>query len=264
MTDDAVPRPSALTALVGDTWVMTRRNLRRQFRIPSQLVYTTALPVMWVLLFVYVFGGAIQVPGVKYIDFLLPGILVLTVAFGIANTALGLSDDLASGVLDRFRSQPVSRPALLLGRALFDSIRNVIALLIALGVGFAVGFRFHNGLPAALAAFGLTVALGFALSWFGVLLGLAIPDPEAAQTAGTLLAIPVIFASSTFVPVQSMPGWLQAVASNNPVTHAVDAARALMLGGPATTAVLSTLAWTVGIVLVGLPAAVVRYRRAAH
>ncbi|HET6215240.1 MAG TPA: ABC transporter permease [Micromonosporaceae bacterium] len=250
--------------LVSDTWVMTRRNLRRQFRIPSQLVYTTALPVMWVLLFVYVFGGSIRVPGASYVDFLLPGILVLSVAFGIANTALGLSDDLASGVLDRFRSQPISRPALLLGRALFDSMRNVLALLIALGVGFAVGFRIHNGLLAAAGAFWLTVAVGFAVSWVGVLLGLAIHDPEAAQTAGTLLSIPVIFASSTFVPVQSMPGWLQAVAANNPVTHAVDAARALILGGPVASDVWATLAWVLGIVAVALPAAVVRYQRVAR
>jgi ABC transporter DrrB family efflux protein len=253
-----------MNTLVADTWVMTKRNLRRQFRIPSQLVYTTALPVMWVLLFVYVFGGSIQVPGVSYVDFLLPGILVLSVAFGVANTALGLSDDLQSGVLDRFRSQPVSRPALLLGRAVFDTLRNVLALLIALAVGFAVGFRFHNGPAAALGAFGLVVALGFAVSWIGVLLGLAIHDPEAAQTAGTLLAIPVIFASSTFVPVRSMPGWLQAVAANNPITHAVDATRALTLGGPAARPVLATIAWIVGIVAVALPAAVLRYQRAAR
>jgi len=262
MTQPVVHR-SAPMALITDTWVMTRRNLRRQFRIPSQLAYTTALPVMWVLLFVYVFGGSIQVPGASYVDFLVPGILVLSVAFGIANTALGLSDDLESGVLDRFRSQPVSRPALLIGRALFDTMRNVLGLLIALGVGFAVGFEYHNGLPALVGAFALTVALGFAVSWIGVLIGLAVHDPEAAQTAGTLLAIPVIFASSTFVPVSSMPGWLQAVASNNPITHAVDAARALTLGGPAAKPVTATLLWVVGIVAVALPAAVLRYQRAA-
>src|SRR2546430_5701887 len=178
---------------------MTRRNLRRHVRNPSQLAYSTALPVMWVLLFVYVFGGDMRVAGMKYVDFLLPGVLVLSVAFGMANTALGLSDDLASGVLDRFRSQPVSRSALLLGRAVFDAVRNVQALVVAVAVGYAVGFRFHNGLLNALAAFGLTVLLGFALSWVGVLIGLSTRDPEAAQTASVLIAIPAMFASSTFV-----------------------------------------------------------------
>jgi ABC transporter DrrB family efflux protein len=253
-----------MIALVSDTWVMTKRNLRRQLRIPSQLVYTTALPVMWVLLFVSVFGGSIHVPGASYVDFLVPGILVLSVAFGIANTALGLSDDLESGMLDRFRSQPVSRPALLLGRAVFDTLRNILALLVALAVGHALGFRFHSGVLAALGAVGIVVALGFAVSWIGVLLGLAIHDPEAAQMAGTLLAVPVVFASSAFVPVRSMPGWLQAVAANNPVTHAVDAARALTLGGPAARPVLATLVWALGIVAVALPAAILRYRRAAR
>jgi ABC transporter DrrB family efflux protein len=251
-------------SLVGDTWVMTLRNLRRHFRILSQLAYTVALPVMWVLLFVYVFGGAMQVPGGSYVEFLVPGVLVLTVTFSIGNTALGLSDDLSSGALDRFKSQPVSRPALLLGRAIFDAVRNALALAIALAVGYAVGFRIHNGVPAAVAAVGLILGLGFAFSWAGVLLGLSNPEPEGAQTAGTLLAIPVIFASSTFVPVRSMPGWLQAVASNNPVTHGVDAARALLLGGPAAGPVIATLIWSVAIVAVALPAAAIRYRRVAR
>ena len=250
--------------LLSDVWVMVRRNARRHVRVPSQLAYSTALPVMWVLLFVYVFGGAMHVPGTKYVDFLLPGVLVLSVAFGMANTALGLSDDLAGGVLDRFRSQPVARSALLLGRAVFDAIRNASALVIAIAVGYAVGFRIHNGWANALAAFGLTVLLGFALSWIGVLIGLSTRDPEAAQTASVLIAIPAMFASSTFVPVQSMPGWLQAIASRSPVTQAVDAARALTLGGSATRPVLATLAWIVGIVAVALPVAVTRYRRAAH
>jgi ABC-2 type transport system permease protein/oleandomycin transport system permease protein len=264
MNGRMAPRISSVTSLASDTWVMTRRNARRHIRVPAQLVYSTALPVMWVVLFVSVFGGSIELPGLDYVDFLLPGILVLAVAFGMANTALGLSEDLSSGVLDRFRSQPAARPALLLGRALFDTIRNVLALVVAAGVGFLLGFRFHNGWVAALGALGITVLVGFALSWIGVLLGLAIRDPEAAQTAGLLIAIPVMFASSTFVPVGSMPGWLQAVAKNNPVTHAVDAARALTLGGPAATAVLATCAWVAGIVAVALPLAVVRYQRASR
>ncbi len=250
--------------LLADTWVMTRRNARRHVRMPSQLAYSTALPVMWVLLFVYVFGGAMRVSGSSYVDFLLPGVLVLSVAFGMANTALGLSDDLASGVLDRFRSQPVSRPALLLGRALFDTLRNASALLIAIGVGFAVGFRFHQGLAGALAAFGITVAMGFALSWIGILIGLSTRDPEAAQTGSVLVAIPVMFASSTFVPVRSMPGWLQVISAHSPVTQAVDAARALTLGGPAARPVLASVVWIAGIVAVALPLAVAKYRRASR
>jgi ABC transporter DrrB family efflux protein len=198
------------------------------------------------------------------VDFLLPGVLVLSVAFGMANTALGLSDDLSSGVLDRFRSQPVSRPALLLGRAVFDAVRNASALVVAIAVGFAVGFRFHRGIGDAAAAFALTVVVGFALSWIGVLIGLSTPDPEAAQTAGVLVAIPVMFASSTFVPVRTMPGWLQAVAAHSPVTQAVDAARALTISGDPTRPVIATLAWTIGIVAVALPLAVIRYRRASR
>jgi len=250
--------------LLADTWVLTRRNTRRHVRAPSQLAYSTALPVMWVLLFVYVFGGAMKVPGASYVDFLLPGVLVLSVAFGMANTALGLSDDLASGALDRFRSQPVSRAALLLARVCFDTVRNTSALLVAIAVGYAVGFRPHQGVAGALAALGLTVAMGFALSWIGVLIGLSTKDAEAAQTGSVLVAIPVMFASSTFVPVTTMPGWLQVVAANSPVTQAVDAARALTLGGPALRPVLATVAWIVGIVAVAMPLAVVRYRGAAR
>lgn len=251
----------AVRSLMADTLVMARRNMRRHTREPAQLVYSTALPVMWVLLFLYVFGGSIQVPGVRYVDFLLPGILVLAMAFGMANTAMGMADDLASSVLERFRSQPVSRPALLLGRALFDTARNAMALAFAVGAGFAVGFRFHGTLLAAVGAVLLVVAVGFALSWVGVLLGLTIRDPQAAQTAGLLIAIPAMFASSTFVLVDSMPGWLQVVAGNSPVTHAVDAARALTFAQPAAQPVVATLLWVTGIILVMLPLAVARYQR---
>lgn len=264
MSRDAAPAVGGFGALVSDTWVMTRRNLRRHVRVPAQLIYSTALPVMWVLLFLYVFGGSIQVPGVDYVLFLLPGILVLATAFGMANTALGVAEDLADNVLDRFRSQPVSRPALLLGRALFDTARNGSALLVAIGVGFLVGFRFHGGPLAAVGAFALIVGFGFGFSWLGVLLGLSVRDPEAAQTAGLLVAIPAMFASSTFVPVSSMPGWLQAVANNSPVTHAVDAARALTLGEPAGRPVTAALLWTAGILIVAVPLAVARYQRIGH
>jgi ABC-2 type transport system permease protein/oleandomycin transport system permease protein len=240
---------------------MTRRNLLAHLRVPALIATATALPIMWVLLFNYVFGGALQASGVRYIDFLVPGVVVLAVTFNLNNAAVGTAEDLNRGMVQRFRSLPMTRWALLAGRAVFDTARNTLAVLVVLGVGALAGFRFHNGFLAGIAAVGLALVFGFAMSWVGAFLGLVMRSVETASMGSLLLAIPAVFLTSLFVPVNTMPGWLQAVAKVNPVTHAVDATRGLILGGPAVRPVLWTLAWTAGLLAVLVPLTVARYQR---
>ena len=267
----SVPRNDSLLRTiawnVGDTIVIAQRNLIRYVRLPQLLIFSTIQPVMFVLLFNYVFGGAIRLPpGVEggYINYLLPGILIQTVLFGASQTTVGLAQDLSSGMVERFRSLPMTRSAVLAGRTLADSIRNVFVVLLMVGVGYLVGFRFQNGLLAAVGAIGITVLFGFALSWISALLGLITRDPETADVAGFIWIFPLIFASSAFVPIQTMPGWLQTFAEVQPISQAVDAVRYLTLGNVATSSINSvwwTLLWTVGIFAVFMPIAVWRYRR---
>jgi ABC transporter DrrB family efflux protein len=252
----------ALTVAVADTAAMTHRYLHHYLRKPSLLAIALAQPVLFVLLWTYVFSGAIQTPGgVDYVDYLMPGLFILAIAFGSANTGVGLADDLGSGLLDRFRALPMARPALLLGRTLADTARNAFVVLLMVAVGHAVGFRFHAGLGPALAALAVPLAVGYLLSWISALIGLTVRDPETAGTASLLPVIPLAFTSSTFVPVATMPGWLQAWANSNPVTHAVDATRALALGGPTGAPLLRAAAWILGVLAVVVPLAVHRYRR---
>ncbi|MEA2461256.1 MAG: type transport system permease protein, partial [Actinomycetota bacterium] len=225
------------------------------------LVFSTIQPVMFVLLFAYVFGGAIDIPNVKYIDFLMPGIFVQTVLFGSTQTGVGLADDLSKGMIDRFRSLPMARSAVLAGRTLSDTVRNLFVVLLMTGVGSLIGFRFHAGIPAAIGAMLLVVLFGFAFSWISANIGLAVRDTETAQTAGFIWLFPLVFASSIFVPVQTMPGWLQTIARANPISSAVNAARALCLGGPTLNPVIHALLWALAISLVFVPLAVRRYRR---
>ena len=249
---------------IDDAAAVTRRNLYRYIRVPTLLLFSTIQPVMFVLLFTYVFGGSIDVPGVdRYIDYLIPGILVQTVVFGSTQTGVGLAEDLSRGMIDRFRSLPMARSAVLAGRTLSDSVRNLFVVGLMLLVGTVVGFRFHAGVGPALAAVGIALAFGLAFSWISALIGLSVRDVESAQAAGFVWVFPLVFASSAFVPVAGMPGWLQAFAKASPVTNTVDALRALCLGGPTATPVLRSLAWIVGILLVFVPLAVNRYRRAA-
>jgi ABC-2 type transport system permease protein/oleandomycin transport system permease protein len=235
-----------------DAAAVTRRNLYRYVRVPTLLLFSTIQPVMFVLLFTYVFGGAILVPGVKhYIDFLMAGILVQTVIFGSTQTGVALAEDMSRGMIDRFRSLPMARSAVLAGRTLSDTVRIL------------VGFRFHAGFVPALGAVALALAFGLAFSWISAFIGLSVRDVESAQAAGFVWVFPLVFASSAFVPVASMPGWLQAFARVNPVTVTVNALRALTLGGPITKPLLQSLAWIAAILLVFVPLAVNRYRRAA-
>jgi ABC transporter DrrB family efflux protein len=246
------------------TAVITGRNLRRMMRVPTLLVFATVQPVLFVLLFTYAFGGAIHVPGVThYIDYLLPGIFVLAIGFGASQTGVAIAEDLATGMIDRFRSLPIASSAVLAGRVAADALRNLFVVTLMIAVGSVIGFRFHAGPAAALAAAGLAVAAGLAFSWLNLMLGLAVRDPESAGLAGLFPIILLFFTSSTLVPVATMPGWLQAFAKVNPITVITTALRALCLGGPTTRPALQAAAWITALLAVTVPAAIARYRHAA-
>jgi ABC transporter DrrB family efflux protein len=242
---------------------IARRNLIQVVRTPELLVFSAVQPIIFVLLFNYVFGGAIRTPGVEYIDFLIPGIVVMTVAFASFGTGIGLNEDLSKGMIDRFRSLPIARSAYLTGRILADAVRIMGNVLLLVGVGALLGLRFQAGPVPALGAFLLATAFGVAMAWVAALIGLAARNPETVNSVGFIWMLPLTFASSAFVPVASMPGWLQAFAEVNPITVNVDALRALVLGGPTATPVLQALAWIAGITVVFWVLAVRQYRRIA-
>jgi ABC transporter DrrB family efflux protein len=277
MSVDTLPRAQnrlPVEWVISDAGAITKRNLLRYVRVPTLLVFSTIQPVMFVLLFRYVFGGAIKlpIPNVSYVDFLMPGIFVQTVVFGSTQTGVGLAEDLAGGMIERFRSLPMARSAVLAGRTLSDTVRNLFVMLLMTGVGMLVGFRFHGGLLAAILALAVALAFGFAFSWISALIGLTAGNVEAAQASSFVWIFPLTFASAAFVPLQSMPGWLEAWAKINPVTIIVQALRALALGGDTATRlqggstithVWQAVAWIVGILVVFVPLSVRRYRRTA-
>lgn len=250
---------------ITDTWAITKRNLLRYIRLPRLIFFSSIQPVMFLLLFNYVFGGAIgsqiKVPGGKYIDYLLPGIFVQMLMFGGMQTGVGLARDMSSGIIDRFRSLPMSRSAVLAGRTLADTIRNVVVTAILLAVGYLLGFRLHNGWLAGLAMIGIVVLFGFAFSWIAAFIGMFTQDEETAQLASFVLIFPLVFASAAFVPVKTMPNWLQVFARNQPITLATDAARSLALGIPSDGAIWKLLLWVLGILIVFVPLSVYVYRR---
>jgi len=248
---------------VADTITIAQRNLITLRRVPQLLIFSTIQPVIFVLLFRYVFGGAIHVPNVPYVDFLMPGVFAQTVAFGAMNTAIGLAADVNTGLIERFRSLAMARSAVLAGRTLADAVRNVLVVALMATVGFAVGFRVHTNALSLLAALGLLVLFGYALSWVFAAVGLAVGQPETAQAAAFPVMAPLVFASSAFVPVSTMPGWLQPFAEHQPLSVVVSASRDLVLGGPTAAHVLQALAWCAVILAVAAPLAVRRYRRAA-
>ncbi len=247
---------------IADSLVLARRSLKRIPRQPDLLLAFTVQPVMFVLMFVYVFGGAINTPGFDYVDFLMPGIIVQTMAFGGFVTALGLSEDLRKGLIDRFRSLPMSRAAVLVGRTLADVATNLVSLAVMVLVGLLVGFSFDAGVLEILAGVGLMLLFGYAFSWVFALLGLTASSPESAQSLGFIVIFPLTFASSAFVPIQSMPSWLEAFAEVNPFTVTVDAMRALWLDAPAGDSIWLSLLWAIGLIAVFAPLSVSRYRRA--
>ncbi len=260
----AAARPGRAVPALASVAVITGRNLRRLIRVPTLLVFATVQPVLFVLLFSYAFGGAIRVPGAsRYVDYLLPGIFVLSIGFGASQTGVAIAEDLATGMIDRFRSLPIPGAAVLAGRVVADALRNLFVVALMTGTGAAIGFRFHAGPAAALAAVALAVAAGAAFSWLNLLLGLAVRDPESAGLAGLLPVIILFFTSSALVPVATMPGWLQAFARANPITVITGALRALCLGGPTARPAAEAVAWILCLLAITIPAAVVRYRHAA-
>jgi ABC transporter DrrB family efflux protein len=258
-----------LTESVQDAMTVVQRNLIGLARTPQLLVFSTIQPVIFVLMFRYVFGGAINsgIPGIPYVDYLMPGIFVQTVVFGSMGTAIGLATDMQTGLLERFRSLPMARSAVLVGRTGADLGRNVFVAVLMAAVGFAVGWRVHTNILEFFAGMGLVLLFGYTFSWIFATVGLAVGNPETAQAAAFPVMAPLVFASSAFVPVDSMPGWLQAWAHNQPVSITASAVRALVIGPPlqgdsTATLVLKCVAWCVGILVVFAPVAVRRYRRA--
>jgi ABC-2 type transport system permease protein/oleandomycin transport system permease protein len=250
---------------VQDTWIITQRNLLRYLRLPQLLFFSSVQPVMFLLLFNYVFGGAlglsIQIPGVKYIDFLLPGIIIQVVLFGGVQTGIGLAEDMGKGIIDRFRSLPMSRIAVVAGRTASDTIRNVAVILIMVGVGYLIGFRFQAGALDAIYMVLIALFFGFAFSWIFAWIGMKVKDSETAQLASFLIIFPLTFASAAFVPVATMPSWLQAFARNQPVTFAVESARHFAVGVPANGATWKVVLWSVGFLIVFIPLAIRQYKR---
>ena len=249
--------------LVTDTLVIAERNLVRLPRAPDLLLAFTVQPIMFVLLFRYVFGGAIRTPGYSYVDFLIPGIIVQNIAFGGFVTALGLNEDVHKGLIDRFRSLPMARPAVLAGRTTADIVTNTLSMTVLLITGVIIGFSFHTDFLHAIAGVGLLLLFGYAFSWVFAFLGLLVSSPEAANSVGFIAVFPLTFISSAFVPVASMPEPLKSFAMINPFTYVVDAMRSLWLGAPARNYVWGAVVWSLVILAVFAPLAVARYRKAA-
>jgi ABC-2 type transport system permease protein len=253
---------SALAMTLSDTLVLARRNLIRIPRQPDLLIAYTVQPVMFVLLFVYVFGGAIQTPGFDYVDFLMPGIIAQSIAFGGFVTALGLSEDVQKGLIDRFRSLPMSRAAVLTGRTFSDILLNCLSLGVLFTVGFIAGFNFVSASAGEIAlGIVLLLLLGYAFSWIFALVGLYSSSPETANAIGFTAIFPLTFASSMFVPAESMPDGLRQFAEANPFTTITDALRSLWLDTPAHTDIWMAFVWCFGLIAVFAPLAVARYRR---
>jgi ABC transporter DrrB family efflux protein len=259
---------------VRDTMVMTKRSLLLYVRMPDVLIFSIVQPIMFVLLFRYVFGGAINLHGLSYPTYLMAGIIGQTAMFGSIGTGIGLSTDLSTGFIARLKSLPMSRLAVLAGRTLCDGVRNVIVMAVLLAIGFAVGFQPHDALGVVYAVL-LMLAFSFALSWLFALIALVISTPEGVQAASFPLVFPLVFASGAFVPTSTMPGWLEVFARNQPLGVVINAVRSLLLGpdlsGPqrsfildtsdsTTTLVLKSLAWIIGLTVTFGTLAVRRYR----
>jgi oleandomycin transport system permease protein len=245
------------------TGVLVRRNLLHVVRDPQQLAGLTIQPLMFLLLFVYVFGGAIAGSSRAYMQFVLPGLVVQGVAFMSMQTAIGLNADFQRGLIDRFRSLPIMRSAVVAGRILADVVRIAWGALITAVAAMAFGFRFHANAAGILAALGVVVAWGFALSWLMAYLGVSLRSAETVQTAGFLVIMPLTFASSVFAPASSMPGWLQAFVKVNPVTLISGTVRGLILGGPVAGPMLKSAAWLAGLTAICWVLTIRRYRARA-
>jgi ABC transporter DrrB family efflux protein len=246
---------------VTDALTMAWRNLLNIRRNPQLLVFATIQPVIFVLMFRYVFGGAIKGVSGSYINYLMPGVFVQTIVFGSLTTGVGLAEDLQKGLVDRFRSLPMARSGVLVGRTLADLVRNFFVVILMAVVGYLVDWRPQTSALAVACGIGLVLAFSYSLSWLFAIVGLLARDSETAQAASFPILAPLVFASSAFVPVATMPGWLQTFAEHQPVSVVVDAVRDLTVGGPTRGDVLAAIAWIVGIVAVCAPIAVRQYRR---
>jgi ABC-2 type transport system permease protein/oleandomycin transport system permease protein len=262
-----VPGRARLVWALLDAMVLAKRSILQTVRIPSLIVFVAIQPIMFVLLFRYVFGGAIRVPGGEYVNYLMPGIFVQTVAFGGITTGIGLAEDMQKGLIDRFRSLPMSSSAVLTGRTIADLGRNLFTVIVMLAVGFAVGFRLHGSVPAFLSGMLLLMGFSFAFSWIAALIGISVGSVEAAQSGGFIWMFPLTFASSVFVPVSTMPVWLQGFAEHNPVSVVATSLRGLFMVDPSLTAadtqsaIIQSVAWIAAILLVFVPLSIARYRR---
>lgn len=256
-------RPPA-RLLLRDTLGIAKRNLLRIARTPLMLIVTAVQPALLLVLFRYVLGGAIAIPGGSYVDYVVPAVFVEAVLIGGMTTSIGLAEDLKSGIVDRFRSLPMARSAVLAGRTLADLSRSLFALAVMVGLGLAVGFRFHAGPGSILAGLGIVIAFGYAFSWMYVAIALATKDPETAQIAGILPFFVLMFASNAVVPVATMPGWLQGFARNQPLSVTVAATRALLEGGPAAHWVWQSLVWAAGFLLLFFAASLRLYRNTVN
>jgi ABC-2 type transport system permease protein/oleandomycin transport system permease protein len=255
-------RPRAAWA-VSDALQVAKRNLIAMTRTPQVLVLSTVQPIIFVMMFRYVFGGSINIPGVRYVDYLMAGIFVQTVTFGAINTGVGLAEDLQKGLIERFRSLAMARSAVLAGRTIADTVRNLFVIVLMFVMGFIVGFHLHTNALGLLGAVAVLLLFGLAMSWVMALVGLMTRNAEAAQAAAFPLMALLVFASNAFVSTRSMPGPLRAYANHQPVSATINAVRALVLGGPTLSKVFVAVAWAVGIAAVFAPFAVRRYREAA-
>lgn len=253
--------PTGRPNVLSNTLTIARRNLLHIKANPEQLVEMSVQPLMFLVLFVYVFGGAIAGSSTEYLQFALPGILVQGISFTPFTTALGLNKDFQQGLIDRFRSLPIARSAVIGGRIAADGVRIVWSALIMVGFGIVLGFRFQGGVLGALGALALVTAFGLTMCWPMAFNGITAKSPESVNSWGFMIILPITFVSSAFVPPETMPGWLEAFANVNPITHVIDATRGLMLGGPVAEPVIRSILWLAGITAVFAPLTVGRYRR---
>jgi ABC-2 type transport system permease protein/oleandomycin transport system permease protein len=261
-TTTAPPTRSSLSWAISDSWDMTHRMLLHFVRIPYTLVFTAMQPIMFALLFRYVFSGAFQafdVPG-DYVDFLMPGVFAMAVGFGAITTAIGIASDLQSGAIDRFRSLPMARCAVLVGHTNADFLRSALVVGLVIVMGFLIGFDIHTSWPAFVAGVAIMLAFSYALISISAFIGVISPSAQTAEGMIFTVLFPLTFASSAFVPTETMPGWLQVFTAHQPFSAAVNATRALMLGGPTRDAVITALAWIAGMLVVFVPLSVRRYR----
>ena len=265
---------NSFTQFISDVWVLTKRSIARIRREPETLSEVTIQPIMFVLMFAYVFGGAIEIPGGgSYHEYLIGGMLGMGLAQTAPGTAVAVVSDMATGLIDRFRSLPMSRAAVLTARTLADLLTQMIGALVVAGVGLAIGWRVHTGAGDVIEAFALALLFGYAFTWAGVCLGMVLRSPEAAQQTGFVIFLPLTFISSAFVPTQGMPGWLQPIAEWNPLSSLAAACRQLF-GNPNPAAAvqvwpaqhpeLAVVCWSAAILVVFAPLAVHLYRSKAH